>query len=137
MIEKFEDIPFGDSKKPEDMDKVLREHLGIGLTECADALTVSLKERGGELLEELIYIAPYGNFEKIIEDKDAILKFLQEDAAKPENWELQFLEVKKEKDTLMELVFFNKAVDDGDILKGFVFLGFSGKIRHCFTQVHS
>jgi hypothetical protein len=137
MIEKFADIPFGESNKAEDMDNLLQKHLGIGFAQCAEALSASLKERADELLEDLIYIAPYGKFETIIEDKEKILQFLQEEAIKPENWKFQFIEVKKEKDTLMELVFFNDAVDDGDILKGFVFLGFSGNIRHCFTQVHS
>lgn len=137
MVEKMSEVPLKETKTPEEMDKVLREHLGIGFAECAQALSASLAERAEELMEDIINLAPYGDYDKITEDPEVILKFLKEEAVKPENWEIQFVEVKKESDQLMEMVFFNKSVDDGDILKGFVFVGISGKIRHAFTQVHS
>jgi len=101
------------------------------------ALSDSLLERIEELAEELMNIAPYGDYSKLMEEKDGITKFLQDEASKPENWKIQFIEAKKEKDQLIEFVFFNKSVDDGDILKGFVFVGLSGKIRHAFAQVNS
>ena len=117
------------------MDKLIREHLGIGFSECAQALSDSLTERAEELAEETINLAPYGDYDKITEDKEVIAKFFKEEAVKVENWEIQFVEIRKATDQLMEMVFFNKAVDDGDILKGFVFVGISGKIRHAFVQV--
>lgn len=139
--EKVEESPLKlamkEAKEPEDIDKILREHTGTGLSECASALTASLLERVDEMLEELPYVSPHGDYSKMMEDKDLIRDFLLTEAAKDENWTVQFLEIRKTQDTLMELVFFNKAVDDGDTLKGFVFLGFSGKIRHCFPQVNS
>ena len=85
---------------------------------------------------EMTTLAPNGEYDKLMEEPEAILEFLRREAAKPENWVLEFVEVRKEKDQLMELVFFNKAVDDGDSLKGFVFVGLSGKIRHAFPQVN-
>jgi len=121
----------------EAVDKLLQEHLHISLAECTQALSNSLAERAEELLPDLFNLAPYGDYEKFTEDEVIILQFLKEEAVKPENWELQFMEVKKKDDQLLEMIFFNKAVDDGDILKGFVFLGLSGVIRHAFTQVHS
>jgi hypothetical protein len=139
--EKKEELPFGvaikEAKETEDFDRILREYTGTGLSECATALTASLLERVDELLEELPYVSPHGDYGKMMEDKDLIREFILTEAAKDENWTFQFLEVRKAKDTLVELVFFNKAIDDGDILKGFVFLGFSGAIRHCFPQVNS
>ena len=137
MIEKFTDIPFDDSKNIEDVDQLLRDKLGIGFSECHEALCSSLKERTAELVEDVMSIAPNGDYGKLLEDKGEMIKFLQEEAAKPENWKIQFVEVKKEKDKLMELVFFNTAVDDGDSLKGFVFVGLSGKIRHAFVQMNT
>jgi len=135
MVDKLSDIPLKDTKTSEEMDKVLREHLGIGFSECAEALSASVAERAGELAEEMINLAPYGDYDKVMEDKGLILSFLREEATKVENWAIEFIEVRKATDQLMELVFFNKAVDDGDILKGFVFVGLSGKIRHAFAQV--
>jgi len=137
MVESFKDLLPEEVKTPEEIDKVLQEKLGIGLSEMARALSDSLLERIEELAEELMNIAPYGDYSKLMEEKDGITKFLQDEASKPENWKIQFIEAKKEKDQLIEFVFFNKSVDDGDILKGFVFVGLSGKIRHAFAQVNS
>src|SRR5579863_617888 len=137
MVEKLRDIPLQDCKNVEEIDQVLREHLKIGLSECAEALSKSLLERGAELVPDMINLSPYGDYEKMTEDPEIILRFFQEEGSKPENWEIQFIEVRKENDQLMELVFFNKAVDDGETLKGFVFVGLSGKIRHAFAQVNS
>lgn len=125
------------SKKFEELDAILRKHLTIGFAECAEALGKFLLERGEECLEDMINLAPYGNYDQLTEDKEVMLKFLQEEAIKPENWIIQMVEVKKKGDQLIEILFFNKAVDDGDILKGFIFVGVSGKIRHAFVQAHS
>ncbi len=137
MVESFKDLLPEEAKTPEEIDKVLQEKLGIGLSEMSKALSDSVLERAEEFAEELMNIAPYGDYSKLTEDPEVIIKFLKEEASKPENWKIQFIEAKKEKDQLIEFVFFNKAVDDGDILKGFVFVGLSGKIRHAFAQVNS
>ncbi len=136
MVESFKEIPFDEAKGVEDIDKLLQQHLNISVRECAEALSAALKERAEEFVEELTTVAPYGAYDKLMEDPEAIATFLREDASKPENWTLEFLEYKKEKDQLIELIFSNEAVDDGDNLKGFVFVGLSGKIRHAFPQVH-
>lgn len=135
MAISFKDIPFDEAKGSEAIDKLLQEHLGITIAQCALALSVSLQERANEFVDELISVAPNGNYEKLIEDPGAILKFLEEEAYKPEHWELELLGVRSEKDQLIELIFLNKAIDDGDTLKGYVFVGMSGNIRHAFPQV--
>lgn len=141
MSEKQEESAFlkavHEAKEPEDFDKILREHTGTGFAELRATLTTSLKERVEEIAEDLPYVSPYGDYSKMMEDRDLIREFLLNEAAKDENWDFHFLEMRKKTDTLMELCFFNKAVDDGDSLKGFIFLGLSGKIRHAFPQVNS
>lgn len=136
MVESFKDVDFSEAKGSEEIDKIMQEKLGCSLAECAGALCDSLQRRAEEIAEEMTTLAPNGEYDKLIEEPEAILEFLRREAAKPENWVLEFIEVKKEKDQLMELVFFNKAVDDGESLKGFVFVGLSGKIRHAFPQVN-
>jgi hypothetical protein len=136
MVESFKEISFAECKKPEDFEKVLQDKLGIGFAECTQALSTSLQERAEEVAQDLPSMAPHGDYDKLTEDQAEIAKFLKEEASKPEHWEIDFIEVRSEKDQLMELIFINKAVDDGDILKGFVFIGLSGKIRHAFAQVH-
>jgi hypothetical protein len=137
MVENFKEISFEECKEPEDFDKILREKLGIGFTECSQALCESLQDRAQEVAEDLPSMAPYGDYGKLSEDPEVITKFLRDEASKPENWKIEFIEVRKANDQLMELIFVNKAVDDGDVLKGFVFIGLSGKIRHAFAQVHA
>jgi hypothetical protein len=140
MLEKMSDIPLKDAKTNEDIDNVLKEHLGIGLEECVKSLSESLQSRAEELVPDMINLSPYGDFSKMTEDPEVILNFLKEESVKIENWNLEYIDIKKgkgEKDQLMELIFVNKSIDQGDLLKGFVFVGLSGKIRHSFCQVHT
>ncbi len=137
MIETFKDLVGDEAKTPEDIDAKIKEKLGIGLAEMAGALCDSLKARAEDVAEDCYSIAPYGDYSKMIEEKEGVTKFLREEASKPEHWKLEFLEVKSKEDKLIEFVFVNSSVDDGDILKGFVFVGFSGLIRHAFCQVHA
>lgn len=137
MSEDFKDILDDDLKKIEDIDQKLQEKLGIGLQTMAEALCASLKERAEEVAEDCYSLAPYGDYSKMTEDRDAIVKFLREEAPKPEHWKLEFIQIKKKGDQIIEFLFKNSSVDDGDILKGFVFVGLSGKIRHAFCQVHT
>jgi len=137
MIENFDKIISAETGGPEVMDKLLKEHLNIGLSDCTQALSNSLSERAEELLEDIMNLAPYGDYDKLTEDPQVMLSFLKEESCKQENWIIDFVEVEKKGDKLLKLTFLNKSVDDGDILKGFVFLGLSGVIRHAFTQVHS
>ena len=134
-LKSFKDLSFEDIDTIEKIDAVLKENLGTGLTECAEALCVSLKVRAEELSPDVINIAPYGKFEDLLENQDQITAFLRDEAAKPENWKLQYIDIKKDNDQLLEAVFMNTSCDEGESLSGYVFLGLSGKIRHCFPQV--
>lgn len=136
MVDSIKDISFDDAKKVEDIDKILQENLHVSLAQCTEALSQSLQERAEEFVEELVTVAPHGSYEKLLEEPADILKFLKEEAHKPEHWILEMLGARNEKDQLIELVFQNKAIDDGDMLKGYVFVGLSGSIRHVFPQVH-
>jgi hypothetical protein len=138
-MENFKEVfeEFRKTKEPEDLDRILKEKLGIGFAECQQALCDSLQERAEEMSQDMTTMAPHGDYGKLMEDAESIAKFLREEASKPEHWKIEFIELRKESDQLMEMIFFNKAVDDGDLLKGFVFVGLSGKIRHAFAQVNS
>lgn len=134
--EVLKDINTDKEQKIEELDKLLQEKLHVSLTQCTEALAESLKERADEFVEELVTVAPYGDYGKLLEYPELISKFLKEEAYKPENWVLELLGARSEKDQLIELVFRNKAVDDGEMLKGYVLVGLSGTIRHVFPQVH-
>ena len=137
MIESFKELTFEGCKTEADADARLQEKLGLTLKECQEALSNSLLIRAEEVVPDLPSCAPYGNWDKLMEDPADIQKFLEEEAFKPENWEIIFFYARKEQDKLAEFVFYNKAVDSGDVLKGYVYVGLSGKIRHAFCQAMS
>lgn len=137
QMDNFDVITTAQIKEPADIDKLLQEHLHISLQDCYQALSESLKNRAEELLIDMINLAPYGDYNALMEEPQEMLTFLIEEAAKPENWEVQFVDVKKQDDQLLEVMCFNSSIDDGDILKGFLFIGLTGKIRHCFPQIHN
>ncbi len=136
MADNFEKI-IKNWKKEDELEKVMQEELHIGLADCQKALSAALSERASEIVEDMPNMAPNGDYEKLTEDPEVMLKFLQEEAYKAENWVIDYVEVKKKDDQLLLIAFNNKVVDDGEILKGFVFIGLSGAIRHAFAQVHS
>jgi hypothetical protein len=139
MAESFKEIlvSMKEIKEEEKIDQILREKIGIGFSECAQALSDSLIKRMDEVVNDLPSLAPNGDYSILIEDKALMAKFLQEEAVKPEHWKFEIMSIRKDTDQLLEIMFLNDAVDDGDLLKGFVFLGISGKIRHAFAQVHT
>jgi len=134
-ITDFSQLKFDSNDDSAKMDTKIRAALGLGFSECAEALSVALSTKAHEVAQDMINCAPYGKYDQLLEDKEKIAEFFKTEAYKPENWKAQFVEIKKDK-PMMEIVFFNQAVDQGDILQGFVFVGVSGKIRHAFAQVH-
>ena len=133
MVDSFKDISFETAKTPEDLYAILTEKLGITMAQCQEALSKSLRERAGELVENIANVAPYNNYDKLLESPELIVAFLKDEATKPENWKIAYLDV--EKDKLLKIVFENLAVDDGEILKGYTYINLNGKIQHAFTQV--
>ena len=137
MLEKFDDLKIEELSKEGDfipqLSALLKEQLGIGFEEMTQSLSEWVKSHAEELTHEFVNIAPYEQYDKILEDNDSMAEFLKTEAHKPENWELHFMGVDKKKD-LLEVIFSNKAVDDGDSLRGYVFVSKSGKIRHAFAQ---
>jgi len=134
-MSKLSDLPLTDCESSEEVDTLLQKELNFTLKQCSEALSKSLMEKAEELVPEMMNLAPNGDYSKMTEDPQEIMFFLKEEAVKLENWKLQFIDIKKDSQ-LMELVFFNTSVDDGDSVKGFVFVGASGKIRHAFVQVN-
>ena len=126
---------FKDGELEEKLGAVLKEKLGIGLDEMRSVLHESVKNRAEELALDLPNLAPYNDFGALLEDNDSMATFLRDEAAKPENWFLSFLNEDPKNKNLIKFSFANKAVDDGHVLEGLVFVNKSGVIRHAFAQV--
>ena len=118
----------------ESLFKHIEDKLNLSMSSLTDALAVAVIENAEEISTEFVNIAPLGDYSKIIESNEDMIAFLKEEAHKPEHWKLvefdQFDKAKK----LITFRYDNYAVDDGDTLKGFVYVSFDGKIKHAFAQ---
>lgn len=123
-----------DLSEAEDVDQVevkVKEKLGIGFAEMRKSLTESMLSTAEEVSLEMANIAPLGDYSKLLENNDAMAVFLKEEASKDEHWHFEAISYD---DALISFLFSNDAVDDGDILKGYVFVSMNGKIKHSFVQ---
>lgn len=119
----------------EKLDVVLQEKLGIGLGALRNSLSESVKNKAEELALDLPNIAPYNDYGTLLEDNDSMATFLRDESTKLENWLLNSIQEDDKNKNLIKFVFKNKAVDDGHVLEGIVFVNKSGVIRHAFAQV--
>lgn len=119
----------------EKIDVVLQEKLGVGLVDLKNALNESIKTRAEELALDLPNVAPYNDYGNLLEDNDSMATFLRDESSKLENWLLDSIQEDNKNKNLIKFLFLNKAVDDGHVLEGIVFVNKSGVIRHAFAQV--
>jgi hypothetical protein len=142
MIETIKDLDLDsldldDELLFEKIDEKLKEKLSISLEEMTSALRDFVIKRAEELVHDMPNIAPYNDYETMLEDNDSMALFLKNEASKLENWRLMCINEDPKNKSLIKFTFNNKAVDDGDILSGLVFVSKSGKIRHAFAQADS
>jgi dsDNA-binding SOS-regulon protein len=133
MIEKIQDLDLKTGDTDDQVDAKIKEKLGIGLTEMKEALSSAVRDKAEEISLDLMNIAPYGDYDKLIEDNEKMAEFLKQEAHKPENWELFSVQL-RETDSLIQFKFMNSAVDQGDTFEGLVYVSQNGKIRHAFAQ---
>ena len=134
MIESFDDFGLLPDDKQEDIERKVQEKLGVSFQEMIAKLAEYIKSNVDDIVNNIINIAPHGNYELLIEDEDkeGMKKFLLSDVVKPEYWELERFKVSDSND--IKFIFSSNAVDDGETFKGFVLVSFAGKILHAFCQ---
>lgn len=134
-MESFEELDFSKLETIDQVEEFLKEKIGADFSAMRSILSASVQDKAEELTHEFTNIAPYADYEKILEDNDSMAEFLKAEAAKDENWSLSEMQIVKHAgQQMLQCIFNNKAVDDGTSLEGYVFVSKSGKIRHAFTQ---
>jgi len=137
MSDSFKDLDFSDLDEEKDaveqISAKLKEKLGVSLEEMTTTLSTWVQEHADEVVLDFVNIAPFEDYGKMLEDNEGMAEFLKTEAHKPEHWQLHFMGIDTKRD-LFEVIFSNVAVDDGDSLRGYVFVSPSGKIRHAFAQ---
>ncbi len=135
MIKDIADLNFESSDTEEIVSSKIKEKLNIDIPAMKDCLSNFVIDNSDQLSNDFVNIIPYGDYSKFLEDADKISKFLKDEASKIENWKLIYITPSDINQDLIEFVFNNKSIDDGDIFQGHIFLNKSGKIKHAFTKV--
>lgn len=131
MIEDWDELGLTEGGGVEQWEKQFQEKLGISTETLLKAISDWTIANSEELAKEFVNIAPNGDYAKLIEDKSGMATFLRNEASHPQHWKL--VEAKADHN-LLAVMFDNQIVDEGASLRGFVYVGKSGKIRHAFAQ---
>jgi hypothetical protein len=134
LFDAWEFFGLTEEDNAEAVGKKIEAKIGIAISVMQEALSKATMERAEELTLEIPNIAPLGDYEKLIEDNDGMAQFLKMEGHKPEHWKLYGIKGSDLQKELISFVFTNLGVDQGDTLKGFVFVTKTGKIKHAFPQ---
>lgn len=132
MIDKIEDFGFTEEHTQEETAAIVKEKLGVGFPEMAGLLAAHLAQKAEELATDYVTVIPYGDYGKLLEGDAKIAHFLRTEAAKEENWmpHKLFAADTKEHPKMIQVIFKNQAVDEGDSLTGHVWVSYAGVVRH-------
>jgi|SRR5579859_612883 len=133
-LTKYFGFDYENDTKEQFLDKVKNKLGDNCVIEMQNALSKSVIKRAEELSVDCINIAPFGAYNKILEEKDLIINFLKTEAHKPDYWNLFRLEFNPIKE-LIVFYFYNSSVDTGETLSGLVFTTKTGKIKHAFAKI--
>lgn len=135
MINNISDLELKNEDTLDHLDAKLKDKLGIDISTMVSLLSTFVIDKAPELAGDFINIIPYGEYDKMIEESADITKFLAEEASKPDNWSLYAITPSNVNSELIQFIFNNSSIDEGDLFQGHVFVNKSGKVRHVFTQV--
>lgn len=116
----------------EEIESQIENLTNISFNELKRKLSNYVVDNAAKIVEEVHNIIPYGDYSSIIEDKLQMEVFLKDASNKLENWELDLV---MQENNLLQLVFNNISVDDGEIFKGHIFISANGKIKHLFARI--
>lgn len=136
MIESLKDLGITGEEKVEEIDAVFQEKLGISFSQMAAMLESSLQERADEVAADFLVMTPFGDYGKMLEDQPKIAHFLRREASKIENWKPTYIGSSRDPKLpdMIEILFGNMAVDEGEALSGYIFMNHAGKVLHVFVQ---
>lgn len=137
MISDFKELELLEGAGIEKWDAEIKEKLGIQVIDLQNSISEYVKNKAEELSLTFVNIAPMGDYGLLLEDNDSMTDFLRTEASKAEYWKLMTVIDNPNNHALLQFTFLCTAVDDGDVLKGHVFVSKSGIIRHAFAQNNS
>jgi len=131
----FKELDLKDEDKREDVINKITAKLNLSHETLCEGISAFVKDHAEEFTLEMLNIAPYGEYESLIEDEDNMAEFLKKEAVKLDNWKLVMIEPVSMDTSLIKFMYHNVAVDEGEVLRGFAIVSLSGKVRHAFANV--
>lgn len=132
MVDNWDDLGLVDGGGEEQWSLQIQEKLGISLAELKSAISSWMVNHAEELSLNFLTVTPHGDYGKMMEDNDEMADFFRKEASSPQYWKLSG--GKTEGENMFQFCFDCTAVDEGESLRGYVYVGKSGKIRHAFAQ---
>jgi hypothetical protein len=133
LFKVYKDLDINEEDKIEQIEEKLKRVLNLTSDDMKPHICTWLKSHAEELTLQLTNIAPHGDYEKLIEDNDGMAEFLKNETAKPENWKLSLISAYNKENSLIKFTFSTPSVDIGKSLRGLVFVGPKGNMRHAFV----
>lgn len=130
-------ITFTPEETTEQVEAKIEATWEIKFADLRKTLEACTVEVSAKLAEDMITVAPYQDYGKLLEEQEAIYTFLRDEGSLAKNWKLAMVEQTDTRlvaEPLLQLVFDNIAVDEPGTLKGFIYLSMSGKVKHAFVR---
>lgn len=131
----FKDLNISSEDTTSEVEAKIKEKLGVEFSAMKEALSTFVKEKAEELSLEFNNIAPYGDYGELLEDNEKMVNFLKEEASLTKNWEISHFMQSDVDPSLLQFIFNNSSVDDGNSFQGHVFVSKNGKIKHAFVRL--
>jgi hypothetical protein len=132
MVADWKELGLVDGGGEEQWSQQIKEKLGLSVDELKSAISKWMETHAEELSLTFLTVAPYGDYGKMMEDNDSMAEFFRKEASKLEHWKLSG--GKTEGENMFQFCFDCQAVDEGESLRGYVYVSKLGKIRHVFAQ---
>ncbi len=137
LMKKIHELPFTDEQTEEERQAMIfgfiRDEFNLQPEDLTTRLSSYVQEKAENLTLDMMNIAPHGDYSKMLHNEDDMAQFLKSDAHEGKNWKLSMISP-EHKLNLLKFEFANTAVDDGESLKGMVYVSYQGKVKHAFAQ---
>lgn len=138
IMKKITDLKFTDEQTEEERSALIfdfiKSEFNLQREDLITGLATYVQSNAEKLSMNMMNIAPHGNYSKMLHNDDDMAQFLKTEAHEDKNWKLSMISP-EHKLNLLRFEFSNKAVDDGESLKGMVYVSYQGKVKHAFAQI--
>jgi hypothetical protein len=136
LFESWNEVKIEKEEQISHLDKLIKEKLGHDFEEMKIMLSKYLSENTEKSIEDVVNIAPHGKYADLIEDRSKMVEFVKQLSQSTDHWVIRSINSipsgDEDQNDALSLAFYSKGIDEGDVLKGVVIIGFNERILHTF-----